>query len=377
MSHPPISCAAAAWQNVADCWMDSTIRRPTRASASSIPQTSPERLAKAVAYREKQDDKPTSNTQLYLAYGSNLSAETFLGRRGIRPLSAINVSVPTLDLSFDLPGLPYWEPCFANVTYRKLPDKPKLPDPTHPPEVPPFDPPQSGRGWHGGLIGVVYEVTQEDYDTIIRTEGGGASYQEIVVPCVPIPPRFSTPEKPPIPELPRPFLAKTLFAPYIPDEGLPDDPRKDKWWYRFVVRPHRPAPDYAQPSPRYMKLLTDGAKEHDLPEEYQRYMSSLQPYVPTTLRQKIGKFLFMAILVLPFLFFAIVPLIVGKDAKMPTWLAMVMAVIFNFVWTVYDNVFKPIFGDGERTVDEGSRRDSIRTAWSCHDEEKATLLVTE
>jgi hypothetical protein len=38
---------------------------------------------------------------LYLAYGSNLSNETFRGNRGIKPLSQVNVQVPSLRLTLD------------------------------------------------------------------------------------------------------------------------------------------------------------------------------------------------------------------------------------------------------------------------------------
>jgi len=213
---------------------------PKYPAVSSIPRTSAERLALAAEDVVDDPDHSKPNTYLYLAYGSNLCAQTFLGMRGIRPLSQVNVSVPTLELKFDLPGIPYREPCFANVGYRKLPDKPKLP-----PKIP-FDPPRpphSESQWDEGLLGVVYEVTEEDYKTIIRTEGGGTGYKQIMVPCLPLPPKMSIPEKP-FPEIPKPFLAKTLFAPQIPDSDLPDDPRKKKWWYRFLIHPVR-EPGYA------------------------------------------------------------------------------------------------------------------------------------
>src|SRR6478735_1019140 len=87
-------------------------------------------------------------------------------------------------------------------------------------------------------------------------------------------------------------MSRTLFAPQIPDKDLPDDPRKKKWWYRFLVGPQR-EPGYAQASARYLNLIKDGAKEHELPEDYQRWLHSLQPYTITTMRQRIGAFLFL------------------------------------------------------------------------------------
>jgi hypothetical protein len=352
-------------------------------SIASIPRTSTERLAQASEDYLANRDNPSPKTYLYLAYGSNLAAETFLGVRGIRPLSQVNVSVPTLELRFNLPGIPYREPCFANVDYRKLPEKPKLP-PKVP--VPPFDPPQPPHSesmkWDQGLMGVVYEVTEEDYGTIIRTEGAGAGYKEIVVPCIPLPPKVSIPEKP-YPEIPRPFMSRTLFAPQIPDKDLPDDPRKKKWWYRFLVGPQR-EPGYAQASARYLNLIKDGAKEHELPEDYQRWLHSLQPYTITTMRQRIGAFLF---LFSSGLFFLIVvtmsKLFADKSGKAPRWLVVTMTVMFNVTWLVYDKFYKPVFGDGERTEQKDTRKLSTRVRsmsggmLDLHpfaDEEKAALL---
>ncbi|KAK8026798.1 hypothetical protein PG991_003854 [Apiospora marii] len=331
-----------------------------------------------------------ARTYLYLAYGSNLSAETFLGVRGIRPLSKVNVSAPAFDLTFDLPGIPYREPCFANVAPRK-----HLPDPPKPPQRPPqFPPPPSAKRsddddiekagmfpslppraptWSKGLIGVVYEVTPEDYATIIRTEGGGAGYLDVQTPVVALPAPITVPEKPPIPELPRPFLAHTLYQPRLPDappdnddgdnerkqnhnddddDNAPDKP-KNKWWYKFVAPVRRPEPDYAQASARYLKLITDGAAEHALPDDYQAYLHRLQAYTITRRRQEVGKWLF-SLLWLPF-FMAVMwfgRLVSDKDGNMPRWMAVTMVVLMNLMWMSYDAVFVKLFGDGERTMED-------------------------
>ncbi|KAM0281040.1 hypothetical protein ACHAQH_003770 [Verticillium albo-atrum] len=359
---------------------------------SSIPRTPEARL---------HAPPSTSTSVLYLAYGSNLCAETFLGVRGIRPISQINVSAPTLDLVFDLPGIPYIEPCFANSALRKVP---KLPDPTNPPKVPPIHPPwftaaearkdvedegeehpsQEAR-WTKGMVGVVYEVTPEDYSTIVATEGGGASYADILIPCFALPPRMSVPEKPPI-DLPKPFFAHTLFAPSIPDDGdgsegggkdddgpeKPEDPRK-RWYWRFIRKPRRDDPAYSQASARYLKLITDGAREHELPDDYQRYLNTLQAYTITTWRQTIGRLVLM-VTMLPVLLLVVFGsrLLADKRGRVPLWLAGTMAVVQNSVWMVYDAVLKPIFGDGERTQDKNERRRWRRGGGS--DEEKTFLL---
>jgi hypothetical protein len=317
----------------------------------------------------------------------------------------VNVSAPSLDLVFDLPGIPYREPCFANTALRKIPKPPKLP-----PQIPdlpnPPNPPFGGHGnagpqqhgdpvWSKGLIGVVYEVTPEDYAHIVATEGGGASYHDILVPCIPLPASVTVPEKPPI-ELPRPFVAHTLYAPQLPptdggdDRSTGDDDDDDgkkklpDWLKKLLLPIHRPDPLYSQPSVRYLQLLIDGAKEHELPQDYQTYLAGLHAYRITSLRQQIGFFIFVMMWGPFFLIFLQGSKYMSdKDGRLPTWLSMTMAVVFNLVWMSYDMILKPLFGDGERTEEKDDtttgerslgtwRRQGSREAGT--DEEKRGLM---
>ncbi len=368
---------------------------------------------------------------LYLAYGSNMAAQTFQGVRGIRPLSAVAVSAPSLRLIFDLPGLPYREPCFANVGLRKIPKPPvPIPDPPKfPPEIPdlpdppPIKPPQwelslgangvasdgverNAAGdpvWTQGMIGVVYEVTRDDFAKIIKTEGGGASYHDIVVPCIPLPPSMHVPEKPPVPELPRPFLAHTLLAPSVPNDprdllaGDGDDgdepekpaPKPPSWLARLFMPRRRPDPDYSQASKRYLNLLIQGGKEHDLPPAYQAYLSALLPYTMTTRSQKIGGMAFLMFWFPPaVLVFTAQRLVANrKTGKSPAWMLPLTNFLFNVAWLSYDYVAKPLFGDGERTQEEGAeghgeirleskknRRMSLTNKKKLDDEEDVALI---
>lgn len=298
--------------------------------AAHTPKTSIERL-----------ESTSERTILYLAYGSNLSAETFKGNRGIKPLSAINVHVPSLSLTFDLAGIPYTEPCFANTRYRKT-----TLDQT----------PSTGYRkdrWKKGLIGVVYEVTPEDYRTIIATEGGGASYQDVVVDCYALSTGATTVHA--IPDGPS-FKAHTLLSPHGSEGG---------------GRISRPDPSYAQASARYLKLITDGAEEHSLPEEYLAYLYSLRPYTITTYKQRIGSGIFLTIW-LPIVMglFGLSKTLADKDGKIPSWFAKIMGIIFQAVWLSYDRLFKNVFGDGERTIENedeeswlGKRNGKTSTSW--------------
>jgi hypothetical protein len=267
-------------------------------------------------------------TVLYLAYGSNLSAETFLGKRGIRPLSQVNVVVPSLKLTFDLPGVPYKEPCFANTRYITPSD------PRHDATSSPRSYDYHKDRWQKGLVGVVYEVTLPDYAHIIATEGGGSGYQDIVIDCYELPSSTSTV---PLHPSSAPFKAHTLFAPATDGAGQPG-------------RLSRPDPAYAQPSGRYLKLITDGAREHGLPLEYREYLAQIRPYTMTSARQRIGGVTFLAFWA-PFIMFlfGISRLVADKDGRVPKWVIPISEAIFGGMWWTYDRVYKGMFGDGERT----------------------------
>lgn len=280
------------------------------------------------------------DTVLYLAYGSNLCAEIFQGKRGIRPLSQVNVVVPELVMTFDLAGLPYVEPCFGNTKYRDT----ESPSPPSEKSNLLSDPPPKyhKNRWKKGLVGVVYEVTPEDYAHIIATEGGGASYQDVLVQCYELPAHEDI-----VPEHPtsQPFKAHTLYSPVFPPGEKP--PQEGG---RFS----RPDPNYAQASSRYLKLISDGADEHGLPEEYKEYLHQLRPYTVTTQRQKLGRAIFMMTW-LPFIsfIFKLSSMIADEDGRVPPWFVAVTGAVFKGMWVSYDGFFYGLFGDGERTIYKG------------------------
>lgn len=278
------------------------------------------------------DEEVAKETIFYLAYGSNLSAETFLGVRGIRPLSQTNVHCPTLTLTFDLPGVPYVEPCFANTRFNDPADAPShlAAARSTTQNVGVMD--YHKMRWTKGLVGVVYEVTMTDFYKIIATEGGGNGYHDIKVPCHQLPKDTDIVPTTPTSE---PFIAHTLFCP----------PRGGGLT--------RPDPNYAQASPRYLKLITDGAEQHQLPSEYREYLAGLRPYRPTTWRQKAGKALFLATWLPAFMtMITLSKVVAGKDGKVPKWYGRIMDTLFKSVWFSYDHMYKQLYGDGERTIED-------------------------
>lgn len=333
---PEATCRLAkAYTNLRDVVRQTKRPRSLALSTySTIPETSLERREQSLSAATEVK----TETFLYLAYGSNLCNETFRGKRGIKPLSQINVQVPELRLTFDLPGIAYSEPCFAN-TGRRDPEK-DIPSLSEKERTPASDH-YHKNGWHKGLIGVVYEVTATDYAHIIATEGGGASYQDILIDCHPF--ESSDPTRPvPVHPTTKPFKAHTLFAPALPPGSQP--PKEGG-------RIQRPDTSYAQASARYLKLITDGAAECRLPYEYQDYLNNIRPYTITSNKQQMGQFIFLT-LWLPFivLVFSLGAQFADEHGRTPSWLRILSESIFRACWRTYDGFFKPTFGDGERTV---------------------------
>lgn len=362
-------------------------RRRSSVVAASLDQD--EDLAEKVTEQQESGTalaKTTAGeeTVLYLAYGSNLAEKTFRGMRKISPLSQVPVLVPELRLTFDLPGIPYAEPCFAGTQYRDpdsaedcdteleddvsvvsdgefLSEKEPLMVETR--EVNGSD--YHKNRWHKPLVGVVYEVTLADYAKIIATEGGGRGYKDVVVDCHP----FSKGYQPsdPVPNHPETpaFKAHTLLSPAADDawrknhamktgQSLVSHSSRPRTCLLRDIGPHmRPDPNYAQPSARYLNLLVTGAAEHDLPVSYREYLSQIRPYRITTPRQKIGKGLFLGTwgpIVLSML--ALSRMFAGPDGRSPLWLVMLANVVFEVMWNSYDYFFKKVFGDGERTLED-------------------------
>ncbi|CAG8935783.1 unnamed protein product [Penicillium salamii] len=344
-----------------------------RASISTASLDRDETLAEKISDQLDHGEpvKETEETILYLAYGSNLASKTFRGVRGIKPISQIGVFVPELRLSFDLPGIPYLEPCFAGTQYRdvshdgddgdddgyldsKVSEKAALMGQTQREFY-------HKRRWSRPLVGVVYEVTLADYAKIIATEGGGRGYRDGVIDCYPFPEDYDSSD--PVPQHPSTpaFKARTLLSPAADDARIRSQMQRGgavvskpalSLWYTIGLH-FRPDPDYAQPSARYLNLIKTGAAEHDLPVSYQKYLAQIRTYHITTRGQKAGKMIFMVLWV-PWLLLILTfsKIFAGPDGRSPPWLVAMANVLFSGMWNSYDLFFARVFGNGERTLSD-------------------------
>ncbi|KAE8152412.1 hypothetical protein BDV25DRAFT_67327 [Aspergillus avenaceus] len=322
----------------------------------------PEHITNAIPQYDGSKQSSSEKTVLYLAYGSNMASKTFLGMRGIRPLSQINVIVPELRLTFDIPGLPYVEPCFAASQFRD-PSKKQIhtneterADENLTSEKAKLIPEQESTSLPDRpLVGVVYEVSLTDYAQIIATEGGGNGYQDIVIDCYPFPKSYNPVE--PIPECPetKAFKAHTLLSPVAATDKISQRALELRQ-LSFIPRsgPSVRQAGYAQPSARYLNLLITGAIEHNLPIHYREYLSRVQTYRIANTRQRIGKGIFLITWGPPMLLILrLSRIFAGPDGRSPHWLKNLSDLMLTAMWGCYDHIFLPLFGDGERTINTG------------------------
>lgn len=137
-------------------------------------------------------------------------------------------------------------------------------------------------------------------------------------------------------------MAHTLFEPIDRQEGI-----------------SRPDPSYAQPSARYLKLITDGGEEHRLPDEYMAYLYNIRPYTITTFRQKAGRVAFLAVWAPLLLLLTLGKFLADEEGKAPAWYAALILMGMKALWRSYDGVYRKVFGDGERTIGDGDGDEEI------------------
>ncbi|KAJ2396562.1 hypothetical protein GGI23_003870 [Coemansia sp. RSA 2559] len=222
-------------------------------------------------------------------------------------------------------GLPYWEPGFGTLRQvdnsRFLADEIKTPSKSDTPLLRDLAKPNS-RAMDTGrapdcqvgapLHCVAHLITRSEMEHIINTEGGNGNpdfgYQVIEVEC------------------------KTYDGRVIVGATLIDSDKQ-------MTCKH--------PSPRYHKILLDGAVEHGLAAEYVERLSAVVPYSAKTAGQKTAKWLMLVIglpLALPIIIINMAALIF--KIKIPRIAATYGEMMNRLFWTLHDRLFSPIFGAG-------------------------------
>ncbi|KAK8856635.1 membrane dipeptidase GliJ [Apiospora arundinis] len=254
----------------------------------------------------------------YFAYGSNMRSSVLEGR-GIRPLANRRAVIPSYVLTFDVFGVPYSEPAMASIALRHSAATARCTGKEAPPPV----------------NGVAYLLSSQDFRTLVLSEGAGVAYTEVQLEAYSadgaVPTASAAAEKHDTHHSQGDaagvsFPVRTLVA-------------------RFPLRPN------PMPSARYLSLLIDGAKEHQLPAEYQAHLEGLPSYhrqVGVSRRRDLGAQLFLGFW-MPLLSW-VMRRIKAASAKgsstghAPPYAGYVVAVLFNVMWCYHDWVHCHIWG---------------------------------
>jgi len=96
----------------------------------------------------------------YFAFGSNMCSATMTDLRNLRPVAATAAVLPNHELRFNVPGMPLVEPSWASVEPVQVDRRRKR------------STDESGPVVHG----VLYSLTEEDFEAVCRTEGVPFAY---------------------------------------------------------------------------------------------------------------------------------------------------------------------------------------------------------
>jgi len=268
-------------------------------------------------------EKETASVWVF-AFGSNMERSVLEVRRMIKPAESVAAIAPGHMLTFNQPGLPYREPCFATI--EPLPQNNTK------------DASNGGGGnsnsdkneeqeedkAHRPVHGVAHLMTSTQWEYYKETEGAaGQSDKGYGIVEVEVEAYDG-----------RKFLASTLMTQPKTIAALKG--RK------------------AVPSLRYLTLLRNGAAEHKLDAEYQEYLNKLSHYEPHGLGGKIGAVL-MAVVAYGLLFpaFGLMRIYrkvkglhsVNKTGIVSRFYAWYFRFVFDSSWVIHELV-RPILGCG-------------------------------
>ncbi|MCJ1350345.1 MAG: hypothetical protein MMC33_000326 [Icmadophila ericetorum] len=244
-----------------------------------------------------------------------MSTAKFTGSRGIVPLATMLVRVPGWTLALNIAGLPYSEPVFASImptskrdaegrkVFRLVKEEEEEKD----------------------VFGIGYLVTPNQYIHIIGSEGGGIAYRDVEVEAVPI------------------------GSGNVEQTGACERIRM-----RTLGAAMERCPG-GRPSERYMGIVKEGAREAQLPKEYQSLLDEISVYEPPRQRwQKLGASIFLAIWgPIMGVMENIIVATLGDDGHCPNIIIWLVRLIVTLMWWSHDVLFAPVFGRGDGLDCEG------------------------
>ncbi|WIA28381.1 hypothetical protein OEZ86_010927 [Tetradesmus obliquus] len=187
----------------------------------------------------------------YFAFGSNMNPSVLTGRRMVQPRQSWPCCVPSHRLSFGVQGLPYSEPGFATIV--EVPQQEQQQQQWQRQQLSPQQ--QQQQQQQPCVHGVIHRITRREWAYVKATEGVGSKrigYQVIPVDC-------------------------HLYDGTVVQALTLQAAAASLHMERRVL-----------PSQRYLNLLQEGARHHQLDTGYQQWLATLQPYRPSSMQKMLG-----------------------------------------------------------------------------------------
>jgi len=106
-------------------------------------------------------------------------------------------------------------------------------------------------------------------------------------------------------------------------------------------------------SKRYMNIIVEGAKLHNLDAEYIKYLESIPHYEPSGWRRKLGQVAFVILFLgLAMPFFIAMMLSLTCKIRSPRIVYVYMQYVSMATWFIHDNVLQLLFTSGANNDDK-------------------------
>jgi hypothetical protein len=199
----------------------------------------------------------------YFAFGSNMASPTMTALRNLNPITSTAAVLPAHRLAFNVPGTPFVEPSWASV--EPVENEKALRD---------------GPMCRNNVHGVLYKLTEEDFQAVCNTEGVPFGYT--LHRCRVIPYRGNG-------DVAGEDALNNYLAAVQQEGNIKTEKRgcknlsnlqKSKSIFAYTLRAPREELRKAEdipPSRAYLNVLIRGAEEYKLDREYLQFLKDITP----------------------------------------------------------------------------------------------------
>lgn len=208
-------------------------------------------LQQAASMSTSSTTSTTSNKNYYnyFAFGSNMASSTMTALRNLEPVASTAAVLPDHRLAFNVPGTPLVEPSWASI------------------EPKPSNGPDDSVGTCSNVHGVLYKLTEQDFEAVCNTEGIPFGYTLHRCRVIPYKGNGDT-------------AGEEALQSHL--DGINDESgrRVPPSIFAFTLRASREEWRKAEdtpPSRAYLNVLIRGSEEYQLDQQYVEFLKDIVP----------------------------------------------------------------------------------------------------